>query len=170
MKLIIFLFSFTMFSIQGQSLTFDTPSTLLTLEATNWSLSQPIIDAVSSDGKYVGFYGLTGSTYKKYVQTAAGSYPSKTFQLYGDFNYITGVHDFDGDGMDDILTDADIFRSTGDLVYERFPVGNIRYEIGGSLDYDGDRMQNILITENDFNSGKTSLNVFRNITHRFIIH
>ena len=125
------------FSLQAQSITFGPTTTLFALDGAHWPLSQPMIPTVSIDGKHVDFYGLTGSTYKKHSYTA-GSYPSKSFQLFGDFNYITNVHDYDGDGKDDILTDYDIFKCTGDLVCQRYPFGNISYEVEGSLDYDGD--------------------------------
>ncbi len=148
-------------SLQAQSITFGPTTTLFNLDGAHWSLSQPMIPAASSDGKHVDFYGLTGSTYKKHTYTA-GSYPATSFLLFGDFNYITDVHDFDGDGKDDVLTDADIFRSKGNNVYERVPLGNISYEVEGSLDYDGDGRKDVLVTEDDFSSGMTSLYVLRN--------
>ncbi|MEZ4911806.1 MAG: T9SS type A sorting domain-containing protein [Saprospiraceae bacterium] len=148
-------------SLQSQSITFGPATTLFTLDAAHWALSQPMIPTVSSDGKHVDFYGLTGSTYKKHIYTA-GSYPATSFMLFGDFNYITDVHDFDGDGKVDILTDADIYRSKGNNVYERVPLGNISYEVEGSLDYDGDGLKDVLVTEDDFSSGLTSLYVLRN--------
>jgi len=152
------------FSLQAQSITFGPTTTLFALDGAHWPLSQPMIPTVSIDGKHVDFYGLTGSTYKKHSYTA-GSYPSKSFQLFGDFNYITNVHDYDGDGKDDILTDYDIFKCTGDLVCQRYPFGNISYEVEGSLDYDGDGKMDVLITEDDFSSGRTSLYVFRNTSN-----
>ena len=148
-------------SLQAQSITFGPTTTLFNLDGAHWTLSQPMIPSVSSDGKHVDFYGLTGSTYKKHTYTA-GSYPATSFMLFGDFNYITKVHDFDGDGKDDILTDADIYRSKGNNVYERMSLGNISYEVEGSLDYYGDGKQDVLITEDDFSSGLTSLFVLRN--------
>jgi len=148
-------------SIQAQSITFGPTTILFNLDAAHWALSQPMIPTTSSDGKHVDFYGLTGSTYKKHTYTA-GSYPATSFMLFGDFNYITDVHDFDGDGKVDVLTDADIFRSKGNNVYERFSFGNISYEVEGSLDYDGDGRKDVLVTEDDFSSGLTSLYVFKN--------
>ena len=49
------------FSLQSQSLTFGPTTTLFSLDAAHWALSQPMIPAASSDGKHVDFYGLTGS-------------------------------------------------------------------------------------------------------------
>jgi hypothetical protein len=149
------------FSLQSQSITFGPATTMFNLDGAHWALSQPMIPAASSDGKHVDFYGLTGSTYKKHTYTAA-SYPATSFTLFGDFNYITDVHDFDGDSKDDVLTDADIYRSKGNNVYERVPLGNISYEVEGSLDYDGDGRKDVLVTEDDFSSGLTSLYVLRN--------
>ncbi len=148
--------------LHSQSLTFGPTTTLFNLDAEHWTLSQPMIPTASSNGKHVDFYGLTGSTYKKHTYTA-GSYPATSFMLFGDFNYITDVHDYDGDGEDDILTDFDIFKNTGDLVYQRYPFGNIGYEVEGSLDYDGDGLRDVLITEDDFSTGRTSLYIFRNM-------
>ncbi len=154
----IFLISF---SLQAQSLTFGPATTLFNLDAAHWTLSQPMIPTVSIDGKHVDFYGLTGSTYKKHTYTA-GSYLATPFQLYGDFNYIIDVLDFDGDGEDDILTDYDIFKNKGNNVYERFPFGNISYVVEGSLDYDGDGLRDVVITEKDFSSSLTSIYIFKN--------
>jgi hypothetical protein len=147
-------------SLQSQSLTFGPTTTLFNLDGAHWALSQPMIPAVNSDGKHVDFYGLTGSTYKKHTYTV-GSYPATSFILFGDFNYVTDVHDFDGDGKVDVLTDADIFRSKGNNVYERVSFGNISYEVEGSFDYDGDGRKDVLVTEDDFSSGLTSLYVFK---------
>ncbi|MBK9257805.1 MAG: T9SS type A sorting domain-containing protein [Saprospiraceae bacterium] len=148
-------------SLQAQTLTFGPTTTLFNLDGGHWVLSQPMIPTVSSVGKHVDFYGLTGSTYKKHTYTA-GSYPATSFLLYGDFNYITDVHDYDGDTKDDILTDYDIFKCSGNLVYERYPFGNINYVVEGSLDFDGDGLRDVVISEKDFFSGLSILYIFRN--------
>ena len=147
--------------IHAQSINFGSPSTLFSLDGAHWELSQPMIPVLNADGSHVDFYGLTGSTYKKHTYTA-GSYPATTFLLYGDFNFIIDVHDFDGDGKGDILTDADLFKNNGNNIYDRYLFGNISYEMEGTLDYDGDGLRDILITEDDFSTSRTTLYIFRN--------
>ena len=53
---------FITFSLQAQSLTFGPTTTLFTLDAAHWELSQPMIPTTSSDGKHVDFYGLTAAS------------------------------------------------------------------------------------------------------------
>ncbi|MBK9581476.1 MAG: VCBS repeat-containing protein [Saprospiraceae bacterium] len=144
---------------QAQSITFGPTTILFNLDAAHWALSQPMIPTTSSDGKHVDFYGLTGSTYKSIpiLRVAIGY----IVYAFGDFNYITDVHDFDGDAKL-MSSQMPIFRSKGNNVYERVSFGNISYEVEGSLDYDGDGRKDVLVTEDDFSSGLTSLYVFKN--------
>ena len=60
------------------------------------------------------------------------------------------------------MTDYDIFKNKGNNVYERFPFGNISYVVEGSLDYDGDGLRDVVITEKDFSSSLTSIYIFKN--------
>jgi hypothetical protein len=149
------------FSLHAQSITFGPTSTLFNLDGAHWPLSQPMIPASHADGKHQDFYGLTGSTYKRHTYTN-GSYPATPLVLFGAFNFITDVRDFDGDGKYDILTDADLFKQTTSSTFERQSFGNISYEVEGSLDYNGDGRRDVVITEDDFVSGNTSLYIFKN--------
>ena len=51
----------TTITLQAQSITFGPTTTLFSLDGAHWTLSQPMIPTVSSDGKHIDFYGLTGS-------------------------------------------------------------------------------------------------------------
>ena len=51
----------TTISLQAQTITFGPTTTLFNLDGAHWELSQPMIPALSSYGKHVDFYGLTGS-------------------------------------------------------------------------------------------------------------
>ncbi len=56
MNLILFLSSLIVHSIQSQSLTFWSTTTLFNMEGAHWELSQPMIPAISSDGTILTMY------------------------------------------------------------------------------------------------------------------
>jgi hypothetical protein len=151
-------FIFLTFSLHAQSLSFNPMATLFELEQDHWALGQPMIPYARPESGIVDFYGLTGSRYKKHTYTS-GHYPETEFFLAGDFSYILDVHDFDEDGVPDLLTDADVWKGLGPTNFSpRLGIFNF----DGSLDYDGDGLKDVIDTRTTATSNLSSIYVWRN--------
>ncbi|MBK8055432.1 MAG: T9SS type A sorting domain-containing protein [Saprospiraceae bacterium] len=148
-------------SLRAQSLTYGSATTLFDLETSHTGISQPMIPVLNADGKHLDFYGLSGKKYRKYLY-GSGNYPGTNFSLFTDFDIIIDAHDYDGDGMVDIVTESDIFRSKASNVYERVTFASFSEDIEGVLDYDGDGRRDVLVTMDDGFSNAENMFIYRN--------
>jgi hypothetical protein len=149
------------FSLHAQSITFGPLKTLFALEPFHNHLSQPMMPYPSQDGKHYNYYGLTYTTYNKYTYNN-GSYTASPFMLLGDFSYIMDVRDFDKDGKEDLLTDYVIYRQESPLSFKIFRFPNLQYKVEGLLDYDGDGLDDVVVTLRDFFDSKSTIHIQRN--------